>query len=94
MTKELLGILFQVDSDNSSPTKSISLRIRFDLIGSCSLRCPHPLSVVIVGFGNDNNFRTSQESRIKANTKLSNKIDISSFKSLKEVSGSRLGNST
>ena len=94
MAQEFLSVFFEIDSHNCSPAQSVSLWIWLYLIWGSSLWSPNPLSIIIVGFRNHNDFRPSQESWIESDTKLSNKVDVPSLKSFKEVSSTRLSNGT
>lgn len=49
---------------------------------------------IIVIFGDDFDFWGDKEWRVESDTELSNKIDVTTFKAFKEVSGSRLGYGT
>ena len=94
MAQELLGVFFKVDSDDCSSAQGISFWVWLDLIWSCGLWGPNPLSIIIVGFRDDNNFRSSQESGIKSDTKLSDKVNVTGLEGLKEIGGAWLGNGT
>lgn len=54
---------------------------------------PDPLFIIVV-FGDNGNFTSGKESRIKSDTKLTNKIERSSFDSFDKVGSSRFSDGT
>lgn len=86
MAQKLLGVFFQVNSNDCSSTQSISFRVWLYLIRG-GIRSPDPLSLVIVGLGDDNDLRACQESGVEPNTELSDEIDVTSLEGFEEVGG-------